>query len=499
MDVLDKVLNKFPMYKIVLFGLLALFLIALVYSFFGIIFYTPEKLISTFLILIIVCFAGNFLVAKYLKIPANPESSIITALILFFILVPIRSVSEVWIYVLAGLLAIGSKYILAIHKKHIFNPAAFSLVAIGFLGLPQISWWVGNSDLFPFVLVIGLLIVRKVRKLLMFSVYFIFALISISAFAFMNNREVLQVLIEAIFSYPILFLGTVMLVEPLTTPPRRNNQLIYGGIVGILSGAQYHIGPIFSSPELGLLIGNVYSYFVSFKERLALTFIDKKILAPGIYELSFSKNIKFSFTPGQYMEWTLGGVRPDMRGVRRFFTISSSPTEENIKIGIKVSERGSKFKERLMGLGSGEKIYAGNLAGDFTLPKKSGKFVFIAGGIGVTPFRSIIKNALDKNEKLDAILIYSCSSNGEFVYEDLFRSAEKVGLKTIYVCSHPRDSWKGIKGRINPELIKKEVPDYRQRTFYLSGPNVMVYSFKKILGGIGIGHREIVTDYFSGY
>lgn len=499
MDILDKILNKFTMYKVVLFSLSTLFFISLIFSFLGILFYKPLELIFSLGILTAVCFFFNYIFAKIFKAPINPESSFITALIMFFIMAPISKIDEMYIFVIAGIVAMLSKYIVVINKKHIFNPAAFGLVAIGLAGFPQITWWVGNSELFPFVLVLGLIVVRKIRKLSVFSIYFIFAFLSILFFAIQNNRELGSTLLEAVVSYPVLFLGAFMLVEPLTLPPRKIQQLIYAGIVGLLSGAQYHIGPIYSSPELGLLIGNVYSFFVSFKARLVLILDYKKEIAPGIFEFSFLKKTKLNFLAGQYFEWMLDGVGYDSRGSRRFFTIASSPTESDLKIAVKIIDRGSKFKSKLMTLKKGDKIYANSLAGDFVLSKKDKKFVFMAGGIGITPFRSIIKNAIDRDQKLDAVLFYSSSSEEEFVYRDIFETAKEIGLRTHYSCSRPSGEFKGTVGRLTPEILKHEVPDYKERIFYLSGPNSMVGAYKKILRSLGVGHHKIITDYFSGY
>lgn len=488
------------MYKVVLFGLLFLALITFLYSLIGILFFSPISLFSSFALLLVFSFLFNAIFSKIFKVTTNAESSLITALILFFIMHPLSTVEEVWVFILAPFLAMGSKYLLKFNKKHFFNPAAFALVVIGFLQIPQVSWWIGNSDLFPFVLVVGLLVLRKVRKFRLFTTYFIFALISISIFAYLNDRNIFSILYEAITSYPILFLGTIMLVEPLTTPSRNKTQMVYGGLVGMLLGVQFHhFGSIHSSPELALLIGNVYSYVTGYRQRLELKFIEMKELGEGIYEIVFAKNKNFHFIPGQYMEWTLGGFRSDMRGNRRFFTISSSPTEDYIKIGLKISDNGSKFKKKLSNLIKDEKIYANSLSGDFIISERHKKYVFLAGGIGVTPFRSIIKNAVDKNEKLDAYLFYACSKEGEFVYKDLFESAEKLGLKVFYVCSHPSKKWIGIKGKVNSKMIKSEVKDYKDRNYYLSGPNVMVNSYKKQLKSLGIAQNKIKTDYFSGY
>ncbi len=503
MRIIDDFLNQLTMYKTVLFALIVLFLVSLIYSVVGVIFYSPLAIIESILILLATCLVANIIFSKIFKAPVNVESFAITALILFFILSPISDKSQIYIFVLAGVLAMGSKYILALHKKHIFNPAAISLVILGLIGSTQVNWWVGNSYLFPVTLLLGLLVVRKVRKFTMVGTFFLSGLFSIALFAFVNNANILETLFTAIVSWPILFLGFFMLTEPQTTPSGRRMQVPYAIIVGIISGAQLHLGPIYSSPELAIVIGNVFSYIVSFKERLTLTLISKKELGPNIFEFSFKPNKKFSFLPGQYLEWTLPHKHFDSRGVRRFFSIDSSPTEDNILLALKTDpKKSSSFKRKLLEFNSGDKIYASLLSGEFTLPLNSDeKLVFIAGGIGITPFRSIIKYLLDKNKKRDIVLFYSNSNEREFIYQDLFESAKKIGLKTVLVLTknYENINWNGCRGRLTAEILKNEVPDFVHRTYYLSGPELMVNSYKKLLKELGIGPHKIKTDYFSGY
>src|SRR5690606_33578640 len=156
-------------------------------------------------------------------------------------------------------------------------------------------------------------------------------------------------------------------------------------------------------------------YIVSPKYKLLLTLKEKVQLAPSIYEFIFSKNIAFTFTPGQYLEWTLPEKSADGRGNRRYFTIASSPTEEDVRLGVKMAaERSSKFKTTLVDMKEGDSLVAGQLSGDFVLPKdKNKKLVFIAGGIGVTPFRSMIQYLLTNREKRDIVLFYACSNAEE--------------------------------------------------------------------------------------
>lgn len=501
MGKIDSLLNNFTMYLVVLWSLRFLVAYSLLLSILGLLPFKPINLIFSFSFIVAICWTANKFFAALFKVPTNVESYTITALILFLILIPVDSFSSAVIFVIAGTIAMASKYLLAVNKRHIFNPAAFALFVIGVVGSGQAVWWVSGKFMFPLVLIAGLLIVRKVRRFHLFISFLIISVVTTLGFGILNKVNPISILPLIITSYPILFLGSVMLTEPLTTPPSRKLQMIYGAIVGFLSGVQFNFGPIFLTPELALVLGNIFSYAVSFKYRLVLTFKEKIQLSPNIYEFIFTPNYKFAFNAGRYLEWTLGHKRSDSRGVRRYFTIASSPTEGNIRLGVKIDENNSSsFKKALLSLTPGKKVYAGQLSGDFVLSKNSNdKYVFIAGGIGVTPFRSIIKNLIDEKEKMDIVLFYVCSDPSEFVYKDVFESAKQNGVKTIYICSHPPQGWKGKSGRIDGKMIKDEVPEFANRIYYLSGPNAMVNSYKKMLKELGIKHTKIVTDYFPGY
>ncbi len=210
---------------------------------------------------------------------------------------------------------------------------------------------------------------------------------------------------------------------------------------------------------------------------------------------------KISFLPGQYMEWTLPHSNPDSRGNRRYFTIASSPTENSLHLGIKFYGNGSSYKKSMLQMSQGSKIVGAQLFGDFTLPKNvNEKLVFVAGGVGITPYRSIIKYLLDKNEKRDIILLYSNKIESEIMYQDIFEQAEeKINLKTIYTLTEESSaSWKGKRGRIDDKMIE-EIPDWKERTFYLSGPHPMIVGFEQTLKNLGISSDKIKIDFFPGY
>jgi glycine betaine catabolism B len=120
------------------------------------------------------------------------------------------------------------------------------------------------------------------------------------------------------------------------------------------------------------------------------------------------------------------------------------------------------------------------------------KLAFIAGGIGITPFRSMAKNLVDRSEKRDVILLYSNRTAGDITYREVFdEAAQKIGMKTVYTLSSEE--------KITAETIQKEIPDYKTRIFYISGTQAMTNSFKDILMSLGVPRAHIKIDFFPGF
>lgn len=492
------------MYRLIFYFLTFLSLVAVAFSALGILPFNPIALIFSVAFLTLACWISNTFFARVFRVQTNLESVYITALILALIVTPVRNLQDALLLGLVAVLSQGSKYILAVNKKHIFNPAAFA-VAMGALAFKEgASWWVGTSWMAPFVLVGGLLIVRKIRRFSLVLSYLIVSIIAILGSSAFSSNNPLIIIKNLILDSPIIFFSLVMLTEPQTTPPGKFLQITYGGLVGFLFAPFVRLGTFSFSPEMALLAGNIFSYLLSPKEKLLLKIKEKIQIAPDIYDFVFDQDRKLVYLPGQYMEWTLGHKNPDRRGTRRYFTIAASPTEENLRIGVRFSQNGSSFKKALISMSSGDSIIASQLSGEFTLPRDpSRKLVFIAGGIGVTPYRSMIKYLLDTEQKRDMVLFYASKKEADFVYSDIFDKAEKsLGMKTVYVLTESENvpkSWQGKVGQIDKKMIAEEVPDYHDRIFYISGPHSMVDVFEKVLKGLGIAGNQIKIDFFPGY
>lgn len=512
MKYIDNILDRITMYRLLLYYLIFLLVIAFIYCIFGILPYNAFSVIFSALFLTAICWITNKIFANAFKAPTNVESVYITALILALILSPISSTADIILLFWAGVLAMASKYIFAIYKKHIFNPAAIAVVLTGFGFYGSASWWIGTSSMLPFLL-LGLLIVRKVRRYDLVFFFFIASITTILGLSLIQGSNLFNTLKQIVYSSPIFFFAFVMLTEPLTTPPTKGLQSIYGVITGVLFAPQLHIGTFYTTPEIALVLGNLFSYLVSPKYKVISTVPEKIKIAPDMTDFLFTPPKKLAFAPGQYMEWTLPHKHSDSRGNRRYFTIASSPTEDKLRLGVKFYPNGSSFKKALADIDIKTPIVGAQLSGDFTLPKDiKQKLVFIAGGIGITPFRSMIKYLIDKKQPRPIVLFYANKTSDEIVYGDIFNQAQaELGIKTVYTLTDqskipanwleqaPESIRQNKIGRIDANMIKQEVPDFWDRIFYLSGPHAMVTAYKETLKSMGIGDSRIKTDFFPGF
>lgn len=503
---IDRVIDRITMYRLVLYYLLALLGWAMILGLFGLLPYSPLALLASLLLFIAVCWLANTIFAWAFEAPTNVESLYITALILVLIVTPptlATAWSFFWLAFWLGTLAMASKYILAIGKKHLFNPVAIAAALLALSTSQSASWWVGTTWLAPLVLLGGLILIRKLRRFDLIGTFFLVATAGILVLAWFQGSNLLTTGTKTFLTVPILFFAFAMLSEPLTTPPTRVRRIIYGAITGLFFALAIRIGSNFSTPELALVAANLFSYLLSSKTKLILSLKDRIQTGVGAYDFVFVPDQALQFRPGQYLEWTLGHPHPDTRGNRRFFTIASSPTEPDLRLGVKFYDQPSSFKQTLGTLQTGQKIIASQLAGDFVLPADpKEKLVFIAGGIGITPFRSMIKYLLDRRERRDIVLLYSNKIEGEIIYRDVFDEAvSKLGLKAVYTLTEIDQiptTWTGRRGFLDSATIVAEVPDYRQRTFYISGPQAMVSAFRLTLRRLGVPARQIKTDFFPG-
>jgi len=501
---LDDFLNTTTMYRLLLYYLGGLLGISFVMSLSGNLGFNAFALLASTAILVAACWGINRAFALVFRIAVNHESSIITALILALLITPSFDTYGLLFLLAVSGLAMASKYLLTIKRVHIFNPAAVALVLTALGPQQNASWWIGTATLLPFVIIGGLLVIRKIRREAMIISFLTATLTATVLSAAFGHGHILAALKQAVLTSPIFFLGFVMLTEPLTSPGTRAKQLMFGALVGLLVLPQIHLFKFYVSPELALVIGNIFAYGIDPRVRVFPTLSQKVRIAANSVDFVLIPHRKLSYRPGQYMEWTLPHSDVDSRGNRRYFTLASSPTESTLRLGIKFYQPSSSYKKALLAMSEGTSLVATQVAGDFVLPhSKKQKLVFIAGGIGVTPFRSMVKYLIDKNQQRDIKILYAVKNREDIAYHHIFEQARaQLGIATTYVLANPPSqalSSQERVGRIDAATIQELAPDYSRRTFYISGSHQMVISVQKVLIGLGVPRHRIKTDYFSGY
>lgn len=232
---------------------------------------------------------------------------------------------------------------------------------------------------------------------------------------------------------------------------------------------------------------------------MKLTLIEIRDEAKGTKSFFWKPDKTISFYPGQYYYFTLPALKyPDPRGSTRHFTISSSPTEgEILRLTTRIREE-SGYKKTLAQLPVGSEIEGEGPNGTFVFSEgEAGPHIFIAGGIGITPFRSIIKYIADKNLLTPIYLIYSNSDNDFVFKEDLDAiCAAHQNIKIQYIAT-------ATEGRLDEIKIKQLIDGWKldmgSCTWWVCGPPPMIDAMEKSLGKLKITSGQIRSEKFTGY
>lgn len=224
--------------------------------------------------------------------------------------------------------------------------------------------------------------------------------------------------------------------------------------------------------------------------------------APGVKSFLFKYDKeKFHYKPGQSV---LLFPEQGNQALRHPFSIASSPTENWLMLSTKVRHE-SPYKTRLDALRPGDKVTLMGPGGQFTLPEQvEGQIVLLGGGIGITPFRGIIKYATDNQLPHKITLLYSNRTPEDIVYTqdwEKFQS-QNPNLTIIHTITKPEESqkeWKGHIGKIDAKLVHEYVPNMERAVFYVCGPPSLVSDLTSVLTGMGVDPSRIRAENFRGY
>ena len=208
------------------------------------------------------------------------------------------------------------------------------------------------------------------------------------------------------------------------------------------------------------------------------------------------------FTPGQYFFVTLlDPPYDDERGVRRHFSVVTSPNERG-RLGFCTRLRDSAFKRSLVELPVGAEAEVEEPKGSFLLPEDTNQpYVFLAGGIGITVFRSMLRYIAEEDLPYRVTLIYSNRDRESTPFLEELSQLERARANFDLVLTMTEDaSWNGETRRIGPALLRDHLSnDLRSYTYLVAGPPAMVDAIVETLHAAGVSEERVSADRFSGY
>jgi ferredoxin-NADP reductase len=225
-----------------------------------------------------------------------------------------------------------------------------------------------------------------------------------------------------------------------------------------------------------------------------------KEIIPRTYNVRsfrFPRPETLSYKPGQFLIVT---IRADGKELSKPLSISSSPTEEeHIEFTKKLSE--SEFSTALKALKKGDWARIDAPYGTFTFEGEHEKIGLLGGGIGITPLRSICKYCTDMHLNTKITLLYGNRTENDIAFRKELETMQKQNknLKVVFILNEASNEWKGATGIIDPELVKKEISDYKETVFYTCGPPAMVEAMEKLIEKLGLPKTQLNREYFVGY
>jgi glycine betaine catabolism B len=211
----------------------------------------------------------------------------------------------------------------------------------------------------------------------------------------------------------------------------------------------------------------------------------------------FPRPAGLDYKAGQFFFITL---KQGEKELSKHFSFSSSPTEkDHIEFTKKFTDHEYSLALKAVKVGDWARIDAPY--GQFTFEGEYPKIAMLGGGIGITPFVSIIKNATDKPLSSRITLFYGCRTENDMAFKQELEELawENKSLKIIYIINQPTEKWEGATGNINAEMIKQLLPDYQENMFFTCGPPPMVEAMEKLVTSLGLPKEKLKRELFSGY
>lgn len=510
---LDRLLARWSMYRLVLglLGILAVLAVVLAATeVLEPLIFDPGWMLASLAVLSAAATGTNLVVARLRGLPAQTESALITALLLWFLYWPARDLTQLAWLLAPAVLAVVSKHLLVLRGRHLLNPAAAGVLLtvalqelLGIDALERLwsTWWVAAEPLAIPVAVAALLVARRTGLVGYACGFVALSFLIVFAALLRQDMSASDAAQTTLTSWPLVFLAGFMLTEPLTLAARRAWRAVAVVVAALVVSlpqifALVGVDPvepwIFGSwTELALVAANL----VAFAAAPALAGVVHRTgvrqVGEDIVEVTFRSDRPVDLKAGQYVELEVPHARPDSRGSRRWLSVTTPAGTHEFSVATRVPEGASSFKRALVAepVAPARIRWAG---GDFVVPAGTEPLLLVAGGIGITPFLAHLDSLMGR----DVTLVWAISG-GEVPFRDELIAA---GIEVVVVAPEPVEiapTWRHVRSAaLTPQILADVVPDLPSRAVLISGRPEMVTALRRGLRGQVASLR---TDIFIGY
>jgi ferredoxin-NADP reductase len=222
-------------------------------------------------------------------------------------------------------------------------------------------------------------------------------------------------------------------------------------------------------------------------------YLGKEMCGTDIVTCRFARPVGYEFAAGQWTRLTI--PTPDGPDVRTF-TLCSAPEDEALEITTRLSP--SAFKVALAALEPGTIVQVNDAHGALTLPADAKRICFLVGGVGITPVRSMLRDAMQTDRAFDdALLLFGNRDESCVPFAQEFAAMSPIGVRTVICYEHAGDAWIGERGFISAETVRRHLDATDGRPFVVAGPPVMVAAMERVLDDLEIAPAHRLVERFG--
>lgn len=228
-------------------------------------------------------------------------------------------------------------------------------------------------------------------------------------------------------------------------------------------------------------------------EHYEIALIGKTPCAPDVVLYRFEKPGGYRYVAGQ---WGIVGLQTPSGQQTHPFTHASAPRDPHLELMTRLS--GSEYKTALDALVPGERVRLSGPAGKLSLPEEVRSVAFLVGGVGITPVRSMLRDAAQSGRTFDdALLVFGNRDVACVPFREELEALADRGVRVVHVLEHPPEGWDGESGFVTAEIVARHVDAADGRLFYVTGPPPMVTAMEHVLDELDVAQERRRVERFG--